>query len=160
MQVIEANKDRPFFLYLPHYTPHIPLAAKAALVEKHKSAFNPVYAAMMEEMDDCVALLLRKLDELGLADNTIVIFTSDNGGLHVLEGALTPATYNGVFRGGKGFLYEGGVRIPLIVRWPDRIPAGRTEDTPVINTDWVPTLLELTSAPPAKPRLDGVSLAP
>src|SRR5262249_15585673 len=116
--------------------------------------------AMMEEMDDCVALLMRKLDELGLADNTIVIFTSDNGGLHVLEGALTPATYNGVFRGGKGFLYEGGVRIPLIVRWPGRIPAGKTEDTPVINTDWVPTLLELTGAPPAKAKLDGVSLAP
>lgn len=157
---IEANKDRPFFLYLAHNTPHIPLAAKAALIEKHKAAFNPTYAAMMETMDDCVGQLLRKLDSLGLADNTIVIFTSDNGGLHVLEFTGTPATHNGRFRAGKGFLYEGGLRIPLIVRWPGKVPAGKTEDTPVISMDWLPTFLELCGGSPARGPLDGVSIAP
>jgi arylsulfatase A len=159
IKFIEANKDRPFFVYLAHYTPHIPLSAKSELVQKHKGAFNPTYAAMMETLDDCVGRLLRKLDDLGLGDNTIVVFTSDNGGLHVLEGGLTPATHNGRFRAGKGFLYEGGLRIPLIVRWPGRVPADRTDDTPVISTDWLPTFLELAAAPPAKASFDGVSLA-
>ncbi len=159
LNFIATNKDRPFFLYLAHYTPHIPLAAKSPLIDKHKKAFNPTYAAMMETMDDCVGLLLRQLEELGLGENTIVIFTSDNGGLHVLEFALTPATHHGLFRAGKGFLYEGGLRIPLIVRWPGRVPAGKTEDTPVISTDWLPTFLDLCGGGPAPGPIDGVSLA-
>lgn len=158
IEFVEANKDRPFFLYLPHYTPHIPLAAKNKLVEKHKQAFNPIYAAMMETMDDTIGMLLARLDELGLSENTIVIFTSDNGGLHILEGAHSPATYNFPFRAGKGFLYEGGVRIPFIIRWPGHIPAGKTEDTPIVNTDVVPTLLEMCGRKTAT-KLDGVSFA-
>ena len=158
MQFIETHRDRPFFLYLAHNTPHIPYAAKTNLVEKNRGALEPVYAAVIESMDDTVGLLLAKLDALGLAANTLVIFTSDNGGLHVPEGPHRTITQNAPFRAGKGFLYEGGLRIPLIVRWPGRVPAGRTVDAPVLNTDWLPTLLELAGRPVPE-GLDGVSLA-
>jgi arylsulfatase A len=157
IQFIEANKAKPFFLYLAHNNPHVPLVAKAELIEKHKNAFNPTYAAMIETLDESVGKLLAKLDELGLADNTLVVFTSDNGGLHVLEGARTPATRHRVLRGGKGFLYEAGVRIPLIVRWPGKTKPGDTVTTPVISTDWTPTLLEVAGLA-TKESFDGVSL--
>ncbi len=154
---IDANKDKPFFLYLAHNNPHVPLVAKAELIEKHKNAFNPVYAAMVETLDDCVGRVLAKLEAHGLAENTIVIFTSDNGGLHVLETARTPATYNRPWRAGKGFLYEGGVRIPLIVRWSGRIKPNQVVDTPVISTDWTPTLLGVAGVN-ATEKFDGVNL--
>jgi arylsulfatase A-like enzyme len=125
------------------------------LIEKHKGAFNPLYAAMMESLDDSVGRILTKLDELKLADDTLVIFTSDNGGLHVPEGPHPRVTHNTPFRAGKGYLYEGGLRVPLIVRGPG-IPAGRVVDAPMVNTDWLPTFLELAGAP-AAPNLDGVS---
>ncbi len=155
---LEANKDRPFLLYIPHNCPHVPLAAKPELIEKHQGAFNPIYAAMIETLDDCVGRVVAKVDALGLAERTIIVFTSDNGGLHVPEGPNTPATHNTPFRAGKGFCYEGGLRIPLIVRWPNHVTKGKIMDTPVISTDWVPTLLELTNIAPAE-KLDGVSLA-
>jgi arylsulfatase A-like enzyme len=155
---IDDNKDRPFFLYLAHNNPHVVLNAKPELIDKHKDAFNPVYAAMIETLDDCVGRVIAKIDELGLAENTIIIFTSDNGGLHVLETARTPATHNGRYRAGKGFLYEGGVRIPLIVRWTGRIKGEQTSDVPVISTDWTPTLLALAGAA-SKEKFDGVNLA-
>jgi arylsulfatase A-like enzyme len=154
---IEANKDRPFFLYLAHNNPHIPLAARPGLIEKHKDAFNPVYAAMIETLDDCVGRVLAKLDALGLTEQTLLIFTSDNGGLHVLEGLLTPATFNRPYRAGKGFLYEGGLRIPLIVRWPGTTNPDTTIDTPVISTDWTPTFLEAAGVKAEVP-FDGISL--
>jgi arylsulfatase A-like enzyme len=157
-QFIEANKARPFFLYLAHNNPHIPLAAKASLVEKHKDAFNPVYAAMIETLDDCVARIVARVESLGLAQQTLIIFTSDNGGLHILEGALTPATHHRRWRGGKGFLYEGGVRIPLVVYWPGKTKTGATIDTPVISTDWTPTLLDIAGVKTDAP-YDGISLA-
>src|SRR6516162_3380301 len=128
---IEDNKDRPFFLYLCHNNPHVVLRAKPELIAKHKDAFNPIYAAMIETLDDCVGQVIAKIDGLGLSGNTIIIFTSDNGGLHVLETANTPSTYFFRLRGGKGFLYEGGLRIPLIVRWTGRIKADQIIDTPV-----------------------------
>jgi arylsulfatase A-like enzyme len=155
---LEENKDRPFFLYLPHNNPHIPLAARPDLVEKHKDAFHPLYAAVVETLDEAVGRLVAKLDALGLKERTLVIFTSDNGGLHVHEGRDLPATHNTPFRAGKGYAYEGGLRVPLLARWPGRIKPG-VVDLPVINTDWTPTLLELAGleAPEAS---DGVSLAP
>jgi len=156
-QFIQANKDRPFFLYLAHNNPHVPLAAKAELIEKNKNAFNPVYAAMIETLDDCVGRIVAKLKELGL-ENTLIVFTSDNGGLHVLEGPFTPATYF-LFRGGKGFCFEGGLRIPLIVRWTGKVKAGQVVDTPVIGTDWTPTLLAVAGLQRPE-QLDGVSLLP
>ena len=159
MEFMERNKDRPFFLYLAHNSPHIPYAAKSDLVAKNASAFEPVYAALVETLDDTVGLLLAKLDALGLRHRTIVIFTSDHGGLHVPEGPHARITHNTPFRAGKGYLYEGGLRVPLIVRWPGHVPASRLVDTPVINTDWMPTLAEIAGA--RTPRdLDGVSIAP
>jgi arylsulfatase A len=154
---IDQHKDGPFFLYLPHNTPHIPLAAKAELVARHKDAFNPVYAAMMETMDDCVGRILKKLDQHGLTGRTIVLFTSDNGGLHVHEFAGTPSTHNRPFRGGKGFLYEGGLRIPAILRWPGHLKPA-VVDWPLVNTDWMPTLLTLMGVPVPE-GLDGVNVA-
>ncbi|HEV3142589.1 MAG TPA: sulfatase [Gemmataceae bacterium] len=158
LKFLEQNKDKHFFLYLAHNNPHVPLAAKPELVAKYKDSFSPVYAAMIETLDDSVGQVLAKLDELKLADNTIVVFTSDNGGLHVLEGPNTPATYNTPYRAGKGFLYEGGLRVPLIVRWPGKVTAGKVEDTPVIGCDWVPTFLDVCGHG-IPDGLDGVSLA-
>jgi arylsulfatase A-like enzyme len=155
---IDDHRAQPFFLYLAHHTPHIALAAKSNLVAKYKDAPNPTYAAMMETMDECVGRILDKLDQHGLATNTIVLFTSDNGGLSVVEGANTPATSNTPWRAGKGHLYEGGLRVPLLVRWPGRVPAGRVLRAPVVNTDFVPTLLELCRLP-APERTDGASFA-
>ncbi len=154
---VEKHRDKPFFLYLAHNAPHIPYAAKPELVTKHAKAFEPTYAAVIESLDAAVGQLLAKLDELKLRENTIVVFTSDNGGLHVPEGPHAKVTHNTPYRAGKGFLYEGGIRIPLIVRWPGKIEP-RTINTPVISTDWLPTLLELTGGKAPK-RVDGVSLA-
>jgi arylsulfatase A len=139
---IEDHRDQPFFCYVPHNNPHIPLAAAPELIAKHKDAFNPVYAAMIETLDDSVGRLMAKVESLGLTDRTIFLFASDNGGLHVLEAAGTPATHNTPFRAGKGYLYEGGLREPLLVRWPAVVTAGSTCETPVVLTDLFPTLLE------------------
>jgi arylsulfatase A len=155
---IEANREKPFFLYLAHDTPHIPLGAQAPRIEANRETFHPVYAAMMETLDDCVGRIDDRLRALGLAERTVFIFTSDNGGLHVPELAEDPPTRNDPFRAGKGFLYEGGLRVPLIVRWPGRIPAGRTLREPVIHMDLVPTILELAGLPAAE-GLDGASFA-
>jgi arylsulfatase A-like enzyme len=154
---IEENKDRLFFLYLAHNCPHVPLAAKPKQIEKHKDAFNPVYAAMIETLDDCVGRVVAKVDELGLAQQTLIVFMSDNGGLHVLETPNTPSTHNTPFRAGKGFCYEGGLRVPLIARWPGKVKAGTVVDTPVMATDWLPTLLTIADVKPPE-NLDGVSL--
>ena len=97
---IDANKDRPFFLYLPHDSPHIPFAATPAEMEQHKGAFNPTYAAVIARLDDAVGRVLKKIDALGLAERTVFIFASDNGGLHVLESPGTPATHNTPFAAG------------------------------------------------------------
>ena len=167
---IEANKAKPFFLYLPHYGVHTPLKAPQALIDKYKvtpragSQSNPVYAAMVESMDNAVGRVLKKLDELKLADNTLVIFTSDNGGLATTEGGPTGATFNGPLREGKGFLYEGGVRVPLIVKWPGRVKAATTTDEVACSIDFFDTILDATVDPKDNPEVagprDGVSLLP
>ena len=158
IEFVEQNQAKPFFLYLPHNNPHIPLAAKQELIDKNKDSFNPLYAAVIETLDDSVGQLLAKLDELKLTENTIVIFTSDNGGLHVLEYPETPATHNTPFRAGKGFNYEGGLRVPLIVRYPPLVAAGKVEDTPVINTDFAPTLLTYCGVKTSD-KFDGIDLS-
>jgi len=154
---IETNRNRPFLLYLAHNSPHIPYAAQQSRIENNKQAFEPVYAGVIETLDDTVGRLLAKLDALKLTDRTIVIFTSDNGGLHVPEGPHPKITYNSPYRAGKGFVYEGGLRIPLIVRWPGHVKPAVVDD-PVINTDWLPTLLELVELT-VPPGLDGASFA-
>ena len=161
---IEANKEKPFFLYLPHYSPHIPLRAKAETIAKYKQGQpgqqgNPIYAAMLESLDDAVGRVVKKLDDLKLTERTIVIFTSDNGGLCTLEGTNTPPTINAPLREGKGYLYEGGIRVPLIVKWPGVVKPGSTTAVPVCSIDFFPSLLaacEVTAD--AKP--DGIDLVP
>jgi arylsulfatase A len=159
IQFIETNRARPFFLYLAHNSPHIPYSARADLVEKNKAAFEPVYAGLIETLDDSVSLVLKKIDQTGLSGRTLVIFTSDHGGLHVPEGTHRRITHNTPFRAGKGFLYEGGLRVPLIVRWPGKVPAGKVVEIPVNNTDWLPTFLELAGVS-VPPDLDGMSILP
>lgn len=165
---IEASRDRPFFLYLPYYAVHIPLQAKEALVARYREKArpgepqnNPVYAAIIQSVDEGVGRILRKLDDLKLADRTAVFFTSDNGGLSVKEGPNTPATSNAPFRAGKGYLYEGGIREPLIVRWPGVTAAGSRCEEPVSSMDFYPTILEMAGVSLQKGQVvDGVSVAP
>lgn len=163
---IARHRDRPFFLYFPHYTVHIPLRAKAAMIEKYRALprpargqNNPVYAAMIESMDESIGRLTRQLDQLGLSDDTIFIFTSDNGGLSVKEGPETPATDNGPLRAGKGYLYEGGIRVPLIIAWPKRVRAGRVNQTPVTSMDLFATVVEAAGRQ-NRTGIDGTSLLP
>lgn len=163
-KIIERNRDRPFFLYLAHYAVHTPLRAKPELIEKYKNnrpagtQNNPIYAAMIESMDESIGRIRKKLAELKLTEKTIVIFTSDNGGLCTAEGANTPATTNAPLREGKGHLYEGGIRAPLLVLWPGQTRAGSTDSTVVSSIDLFSTLIEMCGAKtPAPP--DGLSFA-
>lgn len=160
---IEQHRDRPFFLYLPHHAVHTPLMGKTNVVAKYAAKArpdspqrNPTYAALVESVDDSVGRILRRLDELGLATNTVIFFTSDNGGL-----ALNRVTSNLPLRAGKGSAYEGGVRVPLIIKWPGATQPGSVCEAPVISADYYPTMLELAGLkPPAGAAVDGESLAP
>lgn len=168
IEFIRANRKRPFFLYLAHYSVHIPLEAKPELIQKYQAKVradapqnNAIYAGMVETVDTSVGRLMATLDELGLTHNTVLVFFSDNGGLSVKEGPNTPATSNLPLRAGKGFLYEGGIRVPLIVSWPGVVPAGSVCSVPVCSIDFYPTFLEiagLTSQP--NHAIDGESLVP
>ena len=164
---IEAHGTKPFFLYLPHYAVHTPLKAKQAMIESyakwdgtpHGKQENPIYAAMLESLDESVGRIVAQLERLKLLDDTLIIFTSDNGGLATLEGANTPATNNGPLREGKGYLYEGGVRVPLIARGAGVTKPGRTDATPVWSCDLLPTILGVCQCRAAG-EIDGVSLLP
>lgn len=155
----------PFFLYLPEFTVHIPLQAREAAVEKYrrknggKDFPNPVYAAMVESFDIALGRLRAKLDQLKIADNTILFVTSDNGGLRYEGRSEAPVTDNRPLRAGKGHLFEGGIREPLLVRWPGVTKPGRVVDAPVCSIDYFPTILEMAGGRVGG-RVDGVSMAP
>jgi arylsulfatase A-like enzyme len=166
IKFITANKDKPFFLYLPHYAVHTPLAGKPEVIAKYqaKSAKlpdlkqkNAVYAALVESVDDSLGTIRAALKDLKLADNTIIVFTSDNGGLIMRNDR---ATDNSPFRVGKGSAYEGGVRVPLIIHAPGSTKAGQVEQTPAMTIDLYPTVLELAGVKPLQSLVDGISLAP
>jgi arylsulfatase A len=142
IEFIKAHSDKPYFCYVPHHSPHIMLSAQQSKLDRNAQAWNPLYASVIESLDESIGRLLSAIDESGQAANTIVLFSSDNGGLHVPEGHPTPATYNGTYRAGKGYLYEGGLRVPLLVRWPSKIARDRTIDAPVSLMDLMPTVLE------------------
>lgn len=187
VRVIDRFRDGPFLLFMALYDVHTPLQAPQGLVQKYQAKaaalrpgpeFEPeeqvwptadarqvrvvqkhaTYAAMVETMDAAVGRVLGAVRERGLDDNTVVIFMSDNGGLSTSEGSPTS---NLPLRGGKGWLYEGGIREPMIVKWPGVVRAGTTSDEPVTSTDFYPTILEMAGLPgrPAQ-HLDGVSLGP
>ena len=156
---MEKNKDRPFFVYLPHFAVHAPIAGKKEVIEKYRAKRdesaaqkNAVYAALVESVDDSVGRIRAKLDELKIAGRTVIIFTSDNGGL------IGPTSNLGL-RAGKGSVYEGGVRVPTIALVPGVTEAGSETAVPVITHDWFSTILELAGIAAPEPS-DGVSLAP
>jgi arylsulfatase A len=165
---IRRNRDRPFFAYLPHYAVHIPLQAKPGTTDRFQggaagrsSQSNPIYASMLESLDEGVGRILQALDELAIADRTVIVFTSDNGGLSVKEGPNTPATSNAPLRAGKGYLYEGGIRVPLIIRWPGGPGPGSVCAVPVGGQDLYPTVLEIAGVESDPARvIDGESLVP
>lgn len=152
-----AGADEPFFLTLSHYAVHTPLDAPEELIEKYRNLpttdqDNPVYAAMVEKVDQSVGRVLQMLADLGIDEDTMVIFTSDNGG-------YSPnATSNYPLLGGKSYCYEAGMRVPLIVRWPGHVPAGRREATPTVSIDLLPTWLAAGGIDSGDGLLDGVSL--
>lgn len=151
------HQDKPFFLNMADYAVHTPIQGKPELVEKYRNKpatnhDNPTYAAMVESMDQLVGRIVHTVDSLGLGENTLIVFSSDNGGTLI-------ATDNAPLRSGKGFPYEGGLRVPLIVRHTGQIPAGKTSDIPVISHDWFPTLCAIAGASPGNQAvLDGVNL--
>jgi arylsulfatase A len=151
VEFIESHRRAPFLLVVGFDSPHIPLAAPRRLVEANDNAFNPLYAAVIASLDDAVGRIIDAIDRAGLADDTLLILTSDNGGLHVPEGREAPPTFNAPFRAGKGFLYEGGIHVPLILRMPGRAGAGRVIDEPVSLGDIVPTVCRLARAEPSTP---------
>ncbi len=182
VKFISSAKGKPFFLFLSHHAVHTPLQAKKDLIAKYKAKaaalppltgpeFLPegarvcrqaqnhaVYAAMIQSLDESTGRVMTKLEELGLSDNTVVIFMSDNGGLSTSEGAPTS---NVPLRAGKGWLYEGGIREPMIIKWPGAVKPGSVCEEPVISNDFFPTMLEMAGLPlrPQQHR-DGVSLVP
>lgn len=157
VRFIREHRDRPFFLHMAHYAVHTPIQAKEELTTRYaaKPSTNqddPAYAAMVHSVDEAVGRILETIDELGIAERTLVVFTSDNGGL------LGP-TDNAPLRSGKGFPYEGGIRVPLIVRWPGMVPGATVSHEPVIGIDLLPTLAEAVGvALPRGREIDGVSL--
>jgi uncharacterized sulfatase len=160
IKVIKANSNRPFFLYLAHWGIHTPLQATRADYEA-VGGIQPhrlrVYAAMTRALDRSVGRVMAALEEEGLADNTIVVFTSDNGG----AGYVGLADVNAPYRGWKITYFEGGIRVPLFVKWPERIAAGQAIDTPVAHIDLMPTLLAAAEQPlPQDREIDGENLLP
>ena len=167
---MEENKEKPFFIYLPHYAVHTPIQAKPEVVAKYQKKApsrghsDPVYAALVESVDDSVGRLRAALEKLALRENTLFIFTSDNGGLSHLvnaKGWSRGPTDNSPARLGKGSAYDGGVRVPFIAVWPEVIPQGEKCDVPVISYDVLPTVLAAVSGTEVKSQgIDGESLMP
>ena len=182
VKFIRENKDRPFYANYWQFSVHAPYDAKDELVAKYRKLAdpnspqrNPVYAAMVESLDDGVGRVLAALDECGLADNTIIVFFSDNGGvswsgkggdanhksIRFQADMAAPPTSNLPLRNGKASLYEGGVREPCLVVWPGVTKAGAVNDTVIQSIDWMPTLLDMAGVPlPSGAKPDGISLVP
>ena len=181
---MEENQNDPFFLFLAHYDVHVQLDGDKYLIDKYlkkerKDEYpgNAVYAAMIEHVDKSVGRIVKKLDELGLDENTIVIFYSDNGGLigrfdkiPLLDNRSlsvyknSPLKYiassNAPLRAEKGTVYEGGIREPLIIKWPGKIKTGTVSEALITSVDFYPTLLELAGVEPPRQILDGKSILP
>lgn len=156
MKFMRANKEQPFFMYMSYYAVHAGLQPVPEMVAKYKNTpgINPAYASMIEKMDESIGKIVSELDRLGLKKNTLILFTSDNGGLrHISK--------QDPYRSGKGSYFEGGIREPMLVRWPGKVKANTTCDVPVIGLDFYPTFLEAAGLDvPTGKVLDGVSLVP
>ncbi|MFM7056299.1 MAG: sulfatase [Planctomycetota bacterium] len=179
VKFMEDHRETPFLIWLPFYSVHTPLMARPDLEQKYRdkrgmletvdqfaeepprkvriSQDHAIYAGMVEAMDQAVGKVLERLEQLGLDQHTLVIFTSDNGGLSTSEGSPTS---NQPLRAGKGWLYEGGLRTASILRCPGRLPAGTVSHLPVISCDYVPTILDVCGVAADNGMLDGISLLP
>ncbi|NOQ98309.1 MAG: sulfatase-like hydrolase/transferase [Calditrichae bacterium] len=168
---IESHKEKPFFLYFSHYAVHTPLQGKEEYIKHYEikgnelftrdvllhvddlaysriRQSNPVYAANVQSMDESMGRITQKLEELNLEKNTIIVFTSDNGGFSTTKGGMTQTpTSNLPLRFGKGWMYEGGIRVPAIIKYPGRIDAGKISDLTICGYDFYPTLLSLADLP-------------
>ena len=156
---IRRHRAQPFFLYLAHYAPHVPLQATSEYLERYAHIEDPatrIFAAMVSAVDDSVGAVMDTLGELGVADDTLVVFLSDNGCALYLGGACS----NKPLTGGKRYQLEGGVRVPFIMAWPARLPAGNTYSEPVSSLDLMPTLLAAGGIDQTPSGLDGVDLMP
>lgn len=168
VKFIKANKDHPFFVNYWCYSVHSPWGAKPELIEKYRAKVDPkspqrspLYAAMVESLDDAVGTVTKTLDDLGLSQNTLIVFFSDNGGVdfHEIDGA--PVTSNLPLRSGKGSIYEGGTREPCVVVWPGTVTPGSTSEAIVSSVDWYPTLLDILDVKPREElKFDGISFVP
>jgi arylsulfatase A-like enzyme len=163
VRFLKSTGDRPSFLYMSHFAVHMPIQGKqelakiyAARIRPGISQSNPMYAAMVDSVDQSVGRLLQQVRESGQADRTVVIFTSDNGG--VTKG--THITSSEPLRGEKGTLYEGGIRVPFIIKWPGATKPGSVSDTPVIGADIYPTIAEIAGVSLPAGAVDGESLVP
>jgi arylsulfatase A len=157
---LNENRARPWFLYEAHFTVHMPLQARREVIEKYRKRntgdVDPIYCAMVESADDSVGQLLKSLEDAGLARRTAVFFFSDNGGVRYQGRRKPPVTNNSPLRAGKGHLYEGGIREPLMVRWPGVTRGGAVTNVPVSSVDFFPTICEMTGTPGRG--IDGVPL--
>lgn len=168
LNFITAEKSNPFFLYLSFYAVHTPLQAKKEQVQQYKSKIdsgsnhqNPVYAAMIKNMDENLGRVTKLVEQLGLASNTLIIFTSDNGGLvRGNDWNKGKITSNTPLRGGKGTCYEGGTRVPLICSWKGKIQEGIVNNEPVIGTDLFTTIAQVAGKTIAAKAVDGVNISP
>lgn len=185
IRFMKNNPDDPFLVFLSFYTVHTPIQANKQYIEKFEQKLagirdnepdlvkehngltlvnqvNPDYASMIYALDQNVGRLMSYLEETGIFENTIIVFTSDNGGLSTLpEHRMIPPTSVSPLRAGKGWCYEGGIRVPLIISWPGKVDSSTTKDTPVISNDFYPTLLDLAGLPLLpEQHQDGISLLP
>ncbi|NNF36964.1 MAG: sulfatase [Saprospiraceae bacterium] len=177
---MDSNKEDPFFLYFCYYNVHTPIQAKDSLIGKYQkklgdgyespedeadhdaftkiSQDNPTYAAMVHSVDESVGRIMDYLKEIGEEDNTIIIFTSDNGGLTTLGTAGRAPTSVRPLRAGKGWLYEGGIKVPAMLKFPGKIPAGSNSSSPIISMDYFPTIAEMIGEDIDSDNLDGIGL--
>jgi len=185
LQFIQKNREKPFFLFLSYYTVHTPIQANKQYISKFKEKLmgmndsiprqiiehdgltvinqvNPDYASMVYALDQNIGRLMKKLEELGLSDRTMIIFTSDNGGLSTLpQNRMIAPTSVKPLRAGKGWCYEGGIRVPLIIKMPGVVTPRTSTNYPVVSCDFYPTILEMAELPLLpQQHVDGISLIP
>ena len=160
LKFLDENSKKPFLLYLSHHVVHRPIMEHPDLIFKYKEkegadlpTSNPIMSAMIERMDTGIGMVLDKLDELKLTDNTVVVFYSDNGGLDKLQSQAP-------LRGGKAMVYEGGIRVPLAIKWPGTIKPGSKSSEPVTGCDLFPTFAEIAGCKSYADKVDGASLVP
>jgi arylsulfatase A-like enzyme len=186
LSFISDHRDGPFLLYLAHFAVHTPIQSRAELRERYAARRDslptprgartelehgrattrlvqddPAYAGMVQSVDESLGRILDRIQDLGLEENTIVLFMSDNGGLSTVAGDRAGPTTNDPLRAGKGWLYEGGIREPMVIRWPGVAEGGSVAVEPVMSTDFFPTMLAMAGvSPPEGVQLDGLSLEP